>query len=115
MPRNAAAAVKHTELKRDEPLSQEEIERRRQILAEIRALRNRPATEEEKEFWREFDKEVKGPHPPLNAPVTEEEMEHRRRVVMARIAADLAKTATEEDEKEWQEFLDLGKERLTFR
>jgi hypothetical protein len=41
-------------------------------------------------------------------------MEKRRRIA-ARIKADLAKTATEEDEKEWQEFLDLGKERLTFR
>lgn len=112
MPRNAAAALKDAEW--NEPISQEEIERRRQVLAEIRALRSHPGTDEEKAFWRELDKEIRGPQPPLNAPVTPEEMEKRRRIA-ARIKADLAKTATEEDEKEWQEFLDLGKERLTFR
>jgi hypothetical protein len=112
MPRNAAAALKDAEW--NDPLSREEIERRRQVLAEIRALRSHPATDEEKAFWRELDKKVRGPRPPLDAPVTPEEMEKRRRIA-ARIKADLAKTATEEDEKEWQEFLDLGKERLTFR
>jgi hypothetical protein len=113
MPRNAAAALKGAEEWNELP-SAEEIERRRRLLAEIRALRSHPVTKEEKEFWREFDEEVRGPQPPLDAPVTSEEMEKRRRIA-ARIKADLAKTATEEDEKEWQEFLDLGKERLTFR
>lgn len=111
MPKHAAAALKDAEW--NEPLSQEEIERRKQILAEIHALRSHPATEEEKELWRKFDEEVdrergRGAWPPLNAPVTPEEMEKRRRIA-ARIEADLAKTATEEDEKEWQEFLDLGR------
>jgi hypothetical protein len=113
MPRNAAAALNDAEW--NEPLSQEEIERRRQLLAEIRALRSHPVTEEEKEFWRKFDEEVRGPQPPLNAPVTEKEMEHRKRV-MARIQARMAKPATEADERLWQEFMaDLERERPTFR
>ena len=105
MPRNVAAALEDAEEWNELP-SAEEIERRRQILAEIRALRSRPATEEEKEFWREFDKEVRGPQPPLNAPVTEEEMKKRRRLV-ARLRAKMAKPATEEYQRIWQEFLDL--------
>ncbi|HEX3555511.1 MAG TPA: hypothetical protein VIA62_19995 [Thermoanaerobaculia bacterium] len=115
MPKHAAAAIE------DELPSPEEIERRRGLLAEIRALRSHPLTEEERDFWREFDEEValeksRGscPWPPVDAPVTPEEMEKRRRIA-ARIEADMAKPTTEEDEKLWQEFLDLGKERLTFR
>jgi hypothetical protein len=104
MPRNAAAAFKDADW--HESLSQEEIERRRQILSEIRALRSHPATEEEREFWRKFDAEVRGPQPPLNAPVTEEEMEHRRRIV-ARLRARMAKPATEEDQRIWEEFMKL--------
>jgi len=50
----------------------------------------------------------------MNEPVLPEEMELRRRVV-AHFRAKMAKPATESDEKLWQEFLDLGKERLTFR
>ena len=113
MPRNAVALAK-ADLESTVPLSQEEIERRRQILAEIRSLRSHPATKEEKEFWRKFDEEIRGPQPPVDAPVTEEEMEHRRRVV-ARLRAKMAKPATEEDKKIWEEFMALGKERLTFR
>lgn len=42
----------------NEPASPEEMERRRQILGEIQALRSRPVTEEEKELWRKFDEEL---------------------------------------------------------
>jgi len=113
MPKNAAVALEDEAW--NEPLSQEDIERRRQILAEFRALRSHPATEEEKAFWRELEEEIKSPHPPLNAPVTEEEMEHRRRVI-ARIEARMAKPATESDKRIWQKFIaELERERPTFR
>jgi len=99
-------------LKRNELLSPEDIERRKRLLAEIRALRSHPLTEEEEDFWREFDEEVvlekgrgRGPWPPVDAPVTPEEMEKRRRIA-ARIEEDMAKPATEEDERLWQEFLE---------
>src|SRR4051812_31668403 len=82
MPKHAAAALEDTE-DWNEPPTPEEIERRRRLLAEIRALRSHPLTEEERDFWRKFDEEVtleksrgRGAWPPLNAPVTPEEMEH---------------------------------------
>ena len=112
MPKHAAAALEHTE-EWNEPPTPEEIERRRRLLAEFRALRSHPLTEEEEDFWREFDEEVtleksrgRGAWPPVDAPVTPEEMEKRRRIA-ARIKADMAKPTTEEDEKLWQEFLNL--------
>jgi hypothetical protein len=46
------------ERKMIERASPEEMERRRRILGEIHALRSRPVTEEEKEFWRKFDEEL---------------------------------------------------------
>ncbi|MBW8878041.1 MAG: hypothetical protein JF614_24015 [Acidobacteria bacterium] len=121
MPKHAAAALEDTE-DWNEPPTPEEIERRRRLLAEIRALRSHPLTEEERDFWRKFDEEVtleksrgRGAWPPLNAPVTPEEMEHRKRVI-ARIQARMAKPATEADKRIWEEFIaDLERERSTFR
>jgi hypothetical protein len=43
-----------------------------------------------------------------------EEMARRKQFV-ARLRLKMAKPATESDKKLWQEFMDLGKERLTFR
>jgi len=42
----------------NEPVSTEEMERRRRILGEIHALQSRAVTEEEKELWRTFDEEL---------------------------------------------------------
>jgi hypothetical protein len=42
----------------NEPVSPEKMELRRELVAELRALRNRPVTEEEKEFWQKFDEEL---------------------------------------------------------
>jgi hypothetical protein len=58
MPKRATTPIDDVERKRNEPASPEEMERRRQLLAKIDALRNRPVTEEEKEFWRKFDEEL---------------------------------------------------------
>ena len=46
------------ELGMSEPVSPEQMEHRRQVVAERRTLRSRPVTEEEKEFWRMFDEEL---------------------------------------------------------
>jgi hypothetical protein len=50
----------------------------------------------------------------INEPASPEEMAQRKRVA-ARLRAKMAKPATEYDRKLWQEFMDLGRERLTFR
>ncbi|MFY9826281.1 MAG: hypothetical protein WAM82_33265 [Thermoanaerobaculia bacterium] len=50
----------------------------------------------------------------MSEPASPEEMEQRKRVA-ALLRAKMAKPATAADRKFWQEFLDLGKERLTFR
>jgi len=50
----------------------------------------------------------------LSQPASPEEMVQRKRVA-ARLRAKMAKPATESDKKLWQEFMDLGRERLTFR
>jgi hypothetical protein len=110
MPKHAAAALKNPD-EWNEPPSPEEIERRRRLLAEIRALRSHPLTEEEEDFWQEFDEEVvleksrgRGAWPPVDAPVTEEEMEKRRGIV-AHLREQMEKPVTEEDERIWQEFI----------
>jgi hypothetical protein len=58
MPRHATARIDDLGRKMSEPASPEEMERRRQILGEIQALRSRPVTEDEKELWRKFDEEL---------------------------------------------------------
>jgi hypothetical protein len=50
----------------------------------------------------------------LSEPAPPEEMVQRK-LVAARLRAKMAKPATEHDKKLWQEFMDLGRERLTFR
>ena len=57
MARNAKKQIDALDQRLNEPASPEEMERRKQLVAELRALRNRPVTEEEKEFWRKFDEE----------------------------------------------------------
>jgi len=42
----------------NESVSSEQMERRKLLAAELRALRRRPVTEEERDFWRKFDEEL---------------------------------------------------------
>jgi hypothetical protein len=58
MPRHATAQIDDVERRMNESASPEEMERRRQILGEIHALRSRLVTEEEKELWQKFDEEL---------------------------------------------------------
>lgn len=55
MPGYAKSQIDSMEQRMNEPVSPERMEHRRQVVAELRTLRSRPVTEEEKEFWRKFD------------------------------------------------------------
>jgi hypothetical protein len=61
MPRYAKSPISpidKVEQEMSEPVSPERMELRRQLAADLRALRSRPVTEEEREFWRQFDEEL---------------------------------------------------------
>lgn len=58
MSRYAKSQIDAREQRMNEPVSPEKMERRRELVAELRTLRNRPVTEEEKEFWRKFDEDL---------------------------------------------------------
>jgi hypothetical protein len=47
----------------NEPVSPEEMDLRRQLVAELRARKSRPVTEEEREFWRKFDEDLNRERP----------------------------------------------------
>ena len=54
MSMHARAHIDDVERRLNEPSSPAEMERRRQLAADLRAVRNRSMTEEEEEFWRQF-------------------------------------------------------------
>jgi hypothetical protein len=58
MPKHATAKVEDMELKTQEPASAQEMERRKQVASVLRSLMDRPMTEAEKTFWREFDTDL---------------------------------------------------------
>jgi hypothetical protein len=58
MPKHATARIEDVELKIQEPPSAEEMEQRKQLASALLSLMDRPMTEAEKEFWREFDADL---------------------------------------------------------
>ena len=54
----AGTQIDAMEERMNEPVSPEQMEHRRQVVAELRTLRSRPVTEKEKKFWRQFDEEL---------------------------------------------------------
>ncbi|HEY2295822.1 MAG TPA: hypothetical protein VGM86_34400 [Thermoanaerobaculia bacterium] len=58
MPKHATARIEDAELKMKEPASPEDMERREKIAEMLLSLMERPVTEEEKEFWREFQADL---------------------------------------------------------
>ena len=54
----AKSQIDAMEQRMNEPVSPEQMEHRRQVVAELRTLRSRPVTEEEREFWQKFDDEL---------------------------------------------------------
>jgi hypothetical protein len=58
MPKHATARIEDMELRMREPASAEEMARREELAEMILALMDRPTTEEEREFWREFQADL---------------------------------------------------------
>jgi hypothetical protein len=58
MAKSATVHIDDVELKMKQPASPEQMERRRALAARLRALMDRPMTEAEQVFWREFDTEL---------------------------------------------------------
>jgi len=58
MPKHATARLEDTELKMKQPASSKEMERRRQLASLLGTVMDRPVTEAERDFWREFDAEL---------------------------------------------------------
>jgi hypothetical protein len=55
IPRPVTVHIDEAEL---EPASQEDMERRRLVASRLRSLLDRPITDAEREFWREFEAEL---------------------------------------------------------
>jgi hypothetical protein len=60
MPKHATARIEDAELMMREPPSDEEMARREEMAERLLALMNRPMSDEEKEFWREFEADLEG-------------------------------------------------------
>lgn len=58
MPKRATVHIDDAELKMKETASPDKMERRRAVAKRLRSLMDRPMTEAEKEFWREFETEL---------------------------------------------------------
>ena len=58
MPKHATARIEEIERKMQEPPTPEEMARREEIAEMLRSLMGRPVTDEEKEFWREFQADL---------------------------------------------------------
>lgn len=54
---------KDAKLKMQHPPSEEEMERRKEVAALLLSLMDRPVTEEERAFWREFDADLEKDRP----------------------------------------------------
>lgn len=63
MPKHATARIEDAELRTEEPPSAEEMEHRKKIAEMLRAKMNRPVSDEEKEFWREFQADLEKDRP----------------------------------------------------
>jgi hypothetical protein len=63
MPQHATARIEVAELRMKEPPSAEEMERRKEVASLLLSLMDRPTTQEEKEFWREFQEDLEKDRP----------------------------------------------------
>jgi hypothetical protein len=63
MPKHATASIGDTELRMDSPPSAEEMERRQKLASLLRSRMNRPTTQEERDFWREFQADLEKDRP----------------------------------------------------
>ncbi|MFL6264104.1 MAG: hypothetical protein ACJ76Y_30840 [Thermoanaerobaculia bacterium] len=63
MPKQATAHIDDAELKMRDLAPPEEMERRREFVAWLRAQMDKPATKEDLEIWREFEADLKRDRP----------------------------------------------------
>ncbi len=63
MPKHATARIEDAELRMKEPPSDEEMEYRKKIAEMLRSKMNRPMSNEEKEFWLEFQADLERDRP----------------------------------------------------
>ena len=63
MPKHATARIEDIERRMQEPPSAEEMARREEIAEMLLALMDRPTTQEEKDFWREFQEDLQRDRP----------------------------------------------------
>ncbi|MFL6234077.1 MAG: hypothetical protein ACJ76N_13160 [Thermoanaerobaculia bacterium] len=63
MPKDATARIEDAELRMKEPPSAEEMERRKEVASRLLTLMDRPMTDDEKAFWREFEADLEGDRP----------------------------------------------------
>jgi hypothetical protein len=60
MPKHATARIEDAEHRMKEPVSPENMERRKEVAARLLSLMDRPMSDEEKEFWRKFEADLEG-------------------------------------------------------
>jgi hypothetical protein len=63
MPKHATARIEDMELRMREPASPEDMEYRKKIAEMLRSKMDRPVSDEEKEFWREFQADLERDRP----------------------------------------------------
>jgi hypothetical protein len=63
MPKHATVRIEDAALRMKDPPSAEEMKRRKQFAAELRSRMNRPMTEAERDFWREFEADLERDRP----------------------------------------------------
>ena len=63
MPKHATARIDDSTLRMDSPPSAEEMERRKEMASLLRSRMNRPTTQEERDFWREFQADLERDRP----------------------------------------------------
>lgn len=63
MPKHATTKFEGVELKTQEPVSAQEMEQRKQLASALCSLMDRPMTDAEKTFWREFDADLEKDRP----------------------------------------------------
>ena len=63
MPKHATTKIEDVELKTQELVSAQKMEQRKQLASALHSLMDRPMTDAEKNFWREFDADLEKDRP----------------------------------------------------
>jgi hypothetical protein len=63
MPKHATTKIEDMEFKTQEPVPAQEMKQRKQLASALRSLMDRPMTDAEKNFWREFDADLEKDRP----------------------------------------------------